>query len=64
MHSCQNNPEKSSTEKKAKHTPSGYSIFASCSFDASKSELGYYGGKDCMERFCKNLRANAMKRIN
>ena len=37
MHSCQNNPEKSSTEKKAKHTPSGYSIFTSCSFDASKN---------------------------
>ena len=24
--SCQNNPEKSYTEKKAKHIPSGYSI--------------------------------------
>ena len=27
MHSCQNNPEKSYTEKKIKHTPSGYSLF-------------------------------------
>ena len=27
MHSCQNNPEKSQTEKKTKHTPFGYSLF-------------------------------------
>ena len=27
MHSCLNNPEKSYTEKKIKHTPSGYSLF-------------------------------------
>ena len=31
MQSCQNNPEKSYTEKKTKHTPSGYSFFTSCS---------------------------------
>ena len=30
MHSCQNNSEKSYTEKKTKHTPSGYSLFTSC----------------------------------
>ena len=35
MHSCQNNPEKFYTE----HTPSGYSLFASCSFDAAKKKL-------------------------
>ena len=38
IHSCQNNPEKSYTEKKAKHTPSGYSWFTRCSFDASKKQ--------------------------
>ena len=36
MHSCQNNPEKSYTEKKTKHIPSGYSLFANCSFDEKK----------------------------
>ena len=41
MYYCQNNPKKSYTEKKAKHTPSGYSWFTCCSFDASKNELGY-----------------------
>ena len=27
MHSCQNNPEKSYTGKKIKHTPSSYKLF-------------------------------------
>ena len=34
MHSCQNNPEKSYTENKTKHTPSDYS-FTNCSFDSN-----------------------------
>ena len=33
MHLCQNNPEKSYTEKNTKHTHSGYSVFTNCSFD-------------------------------
>ena len=36
--SCQNNPEKSYTERKAKHEPSDYSWITCCSFDASKSK--------------------------
>ena len=36
MHSWQNNPEKPYTEKKTKHTPSGYSLFTNCSFDDGK----------------------------
>ena len=51
MRSCQNNLEKSYTEKKTKHTTSGDSLFTSCSFDATKSKLDYKG-EDCMERFC------------
>ena len=61
MHSCQNNPEKSYTEKKAKHAPSGYSLFTNCSFDSTKNELDCYKGKDCMKRFCKDVREHAMK---
>ena len=44
-----NNPEKSYKEKKAKHTPSGYSLVACCSYDKSKSERRYYREEDCME---------------
>ena len=56
IHSCQNNPEKSYTEKKAKHTPSDYALFTCCSFDALKNKLDFYGEEDCMERFCKDLK--------
>ena len=48
IHSCQNNLTKSYTEKKAKHTPSGYSWITCCSIDASKNERGYYRGEDCI----------------
>ena len=64
MSTCQNNPDKSSTAKINKHTPSGYSIFPSCSFDESKNKLNYYRGDDCMKKFCKDLREHAMKIIN
>ena len=59
IHSCQNNLEKSHTEKKA-----GYSLFTNCSFDETKNKLDFYRGKDCMEKFCKDLRDHAMKIIN
>ena len=31
---------------------------------ASKNELDYYREKDCMEKFCKDLRENEIKVIN
>ena len=64
MSTCYNNPEKSSTTKINKFTPSGYSIFTHCSFDKSKNELNYYRGEDCMKKFCKDLREHATKIIN
>ena len=57
MHSCHTNPEKSYTEKKTKHTASGYSLFTNCSFDATKN-------KGFMEKFCKDLIEHAIKIIN
>ena len=64
MHSCQNNPEKSYTEKETKHTPSGCSIFTSCTFDPTKNKLDCYKGEDRMESFCKDLRKHAMTIMN
>ena len=49
MSNCERNPNESYTSKIIKHTPSGYSIFTSCSFDESKNKLNYYRGKDCMK---------------
>ena len=50
--------------KKTKHTPSGYSLFLNCSFDATKNKFDCYRGKDCIERFCKELREHAIKIID
>ena len=64
MSTCINNPNESSTTKTNKHTPSGYSIFTSCSFDESGNKLKYYRGKDCMKKFCKDLKEHATRIIN
>ena len=61
---CHNNPEKSSTTKINKHTPSGYSLFTHCSFDTTKNKLDYYRGKNCMKNFCLDLREHTTKIIN
>ena len=64
MKTCYDNPEKSSTTKINKHTPSGYSLFTHCSFDITKYKLDYYRGEDCMKKFCPDLREDATKIIN
>ena len=64
LQSIQNNPEKSYTEKKARHEPSGWSMFTRCSFDKRENKLNYYRGKDCVENFCKKLKESAMEIIN
>ena len=65
MSVCQNNPnESSTTEINNKHTPSGHSIFTHCSFDQTRNKLNHYRGKDCMKKFCKDLREHATKIIN
>ena len=61
---CQNNFEKSYIEEKTKHTPSGYSLFTSCSFNPTKNKVDCYRDKDCMERFCKNLKEHPTRIIN
>ena len=57
---CQNNPNKSSTAKINKHTPSGYPLFTHCSFDESKNMKK----KNFMKKFCKDLRVHVTKNIN
>ena len=61
---CHNNPEKSSTTKINKHTPSGYSLFTHFSFDTTKNKFDYYRGKNRMKKFCLDLREHATKIIN
>ena len=64
MSTCNNNPEKLSTTKINKHTPSGYSLFTHCSFDATRNKLDYYRGKNCMKNFCLDLGEHGTKIIN
>ena len=62
--SCQNNPDKSYTEKKAIHEPSVWSMLIRSSFDEKENKLNYCRGKDCIEKLCKKLKESAMKIIN
>ena len=62
--SCQNNPEKSYTEKKARHEASGWSMFIRCSFDKKENERNYYRGKDCIKKLCKKIKESANEIIN
>ena len=63
--SCQNNPEKSYTERKAKPEPSGWAIIVKCSnsFEATKDRHDCYRGTDCIEKFCKKLKDYAREII-
>ena len=62
--SCQNNPDKSYTERKAIHEPCGYSSDLISSFDIKENKHSFYRGKDCIKKFCKELRELATKIIN
>ena len=42
---CQNNPENSYTEKRAKHKPLGYAWCSVCLFDDTRNKLCFYRGK-------------------
>ena len=64
LQSSQNNPEKSYTEKKARHEPSGWSMFIRCSFDKKENKLNYYRGKDCIEKLCKKFKESTTEIIN
>ena len=64
VQSYQNNPENSYTEKKAKHKPSGYAWCSICSFDNTKNKHYFYRGKDCVEKFYKDLKELETEIIN
>ena len=61
---CHNNSNESSTTKIKNHTPSGYSLFALCSFDNTKNLLSHYRSQQCMKKFCKDLKQHAIEIIN
>ena len=64
MNTCNNNPNMSYTTSKALHKPPGYSLLTSCSFDKSENKQTYYRGRDCMKRFCDDLKEHVTKITN
>ena len=60
----QNIAENSYTEKKAKHKPSGYSLSLICLFDQTKNSRKFYKRKDCVEKFCNDLKELVTEIIN
>ena len=61
---CQNNPNESYTERRAKHEPSGYSLSLVSSFTSKENKHSVYRGRDCIEKCCKDLKEPATKIIN
>ena len=61
-HSSQNNLERSYTEKKSTHEACEYSMTLIRSYN--KNEQRTYRGKDCMEKFSKDLKDLAMEVTN
>ena len=64
MSTCYNNPVKSPTTKENKHTASDDSMFTHCSLYAAKNKLHCNRSKDCMERFCEDLKEYVTRIIN
>ena len=52
------------TERKAKQEPSGYALSLICSFDKTKNKHNFYRGRDCIKRFCSDLKELGTKIIN
>ena len=61
---CQDDPENFSTVKVSQQNASGYSIFTECAFDNIKNKHDHYKGKDCMKKFCKDLKERPMKKYS
>ena len=62
--SFQNNPNESYTERKAKHEPSGYALRLISSFNSKEYKHNFYRAKDCIKRFCSDLKEFGTKIIN
>ena len=62
--SCKNNPNESYTERKGMHEPCGYALSLISSFDLRENKPSFYRVKDCIKRFCSDLKELATKIID
>ena len=49
--------------KKAMHEPCGYSLDLVSSFDSKQNKHSFYRGRDCIEKFSKELKELATKKL-
>ena len=52
------------TTKVGKHTPSSFSMFLNSSFKSIGNKYGVSNSKDCVKKFCKSLKEQAIKITN
>ena len=45
----------------AKHSPSGWCVHSKFAYREVKDQLKLYRGKDCLEKFCDNIRQEARR---
>ena len=64
MDTCTNDPTKSSTTQQNKHEMCVYSLVTSCSFDEKKNTIDYHRRKNCLKRFCQDLKKQAKSIID
>ena len=62
--SCQNNLNESYTERKAMQEPCGYLLDLISSFDSKQNKHSFHRGKDCIKKFCSDLKELRTKIIN
>ena len=62
--SGQNKLIESHAEQKAVNEPCCYSLHLVCLFDSKKDKHSFYRGKDCVKRFCSELKELGKKVIN
>ena len=59
MDTCINDPDKSSRTQINKHEMCGYSLITQCSFGEKMNVIDYYRGKDCLKKFCQDIKKQA-----
>ena len=64
MNTCNNNLNMSYITAKELYKPSGYSLLTICSFDKSENKQTYCRGRDCMKRFCADLKEHITRITN
>ena len=62
--SCQNNPNESYAERKSMNEPLEYGLSLISSFDSKENKHNFCRGKDCIKRFCSDLKEFGTKIIN